>query len=93
MQMWQPASEIIEGLTTTADKTRALAQSNYDRAVIAKILNYSQIFAISMSAMCCFTPESREVCAVRLRPIVNQSKWRLRRHHHRHRHRTHRGKF
>jgi hypothetical protein len=34
-----PAAEIIQNLTTTADKIRALAAANYDRTEIAKILD------------------------------------------------------
>ena len=34
-----PAAEITNGLTTTADKIRALAQANYDRTEITKILD------------------------------------------------------
>jgi hypothetical protein len=33
-----PAAEIIKGLTTTADKIRALAQADYDRTEISKFL-------------------------------------------------------
>ena len=38
METRPPAAEIINGLTTTADKIRALAQANYNRTEIAKIL-------------------------------------------------------
>jgi hypothetical protein len=38
MEPRRPTSVIIDGLTTTADKIRALAASNYDRAEISKTL-------------------------------------------------------
>jgi hypothetical protein len=38
MEERQPADEIIKGLTTNADKIRALAQANYDRTEISKTL-------------------------------------------------------
>jgi hypothetical protein len=38
MNMRPPADEIMNGLTTTADKIRALALANYDRTEISKIL-------------------------------------------------------
>lgn len=38
MDTRRPAAEITNGLSTTADKIRALAQANYDRTEIGKIL-------------------------------------------------------
>jgi hypothetical protein len=32
-----PTAEIIKGLTTTADKIRALASADYDRTEISKV--------------------------------------------------------
>lgn len=38
METRRPAAELTNGLTTTADKIRALAQANYDLTEISKIL-------------------------------------------------------
>jgi hypothetical protein len=38
MEERQPADEIIKGLTTKADKIRALVHANYDRAEISRTL-------------------------------------------------------
>ena len=38
MEERQPADEIIKGLAAEADKIRALAHANYDRAEISKSL-------------------------------------------------------
>jgi hypothetical protein len=38
METRPPAAEIANGLTTTADKIRALANANYERTEISKIL-------------------------------------------------------
>jgi hypothetical protein len=45
MEARRPAAEITNELTTTADKIRALAQANYDRTEISKILGirYQQV--------------------------------------------------
>jgi hypothetical protein len=45
MEERQPADKIIKGLTTKADKIRALAHANYDRAEIGKSLGigYQQV--------------------------------------------------
>jgi hypothetical protein len=45
MEERQPADEIIKGLTTKADKIRALVHANYDRAEISKSLGigYQQV--------------------------------------------------
>jgi hypothetical protein len=39
METRPPAAEMIKGLTTTADKIRALAQTNYNRTEISKMLD------------------------------------------------------
>jgi hypothetical protein len=45
MEERQPANEIIKGLTTKADKIRALVHADYDRAEIGKLLGlgYQQV--------------------------------------------------
>jgi hypothetical protein len=70
MEGRQPVDEIIKGLTTKADKIRALVHANYDRAESAGLSGS----VTSKCVMCCFARGSRAVYAGKSRTRDGRSR-------------------
>ena len=70
MQERMSADEVIEGLTTIADKIRALASAGYDRVEISKLLDIRYQHTRHVLVRSGFTGGLRRQVEVELEPVV-----------------------